>query len=119
MERELKVHGRRLAAVRRALLIMAEADGEDDGHSLHQETRRGYERVLEIAEDAGLLTAAEHVTLRDVADGWARQPPVARALLASFVSEVLEAARGPGLTALAQWLRTEPPSNPRSPEDRW
>ena len=113
MERELEVHGIRLAALRRALLVLAATDGEDDGRTLHPETRRGYERVLELAADSGLLTGAERAALQGVADGWARQAPVVRELLASFMSEVLEAARGPGLTVVAHWLRTEPASCPR------
>ena len=108
MEGNVQVAGKRLAIIRQALLILVATDGEDDGRALHPEARRGYGRVLQVAAEAGLLSEPERVLLLGVASGWNRQPTVVRELLAYFVSEVLEASRGPGLAAVVEWLRSQP-----------
>jgi hypothetical protein len=90
----------RLGAVLRAILVLHSTDGDDDGRELNLEARRGYEAVLELASGAGLLSADERRTLDEVISRWGRHPSVVRELLSCFVSEVIEAARGPGLAAV-------------------
>jgi len=104
MYRDAQTAGERVIAVLHALLILHSLDGEDDGRELNPEAQRGYNQVLAMAAEAGLLSDRERSTLEDVAARWGCHPAVVRELLVCLIAEIIDAARGPGLAAVADQM---------------
>lgn len=86
----------RVDAVLRALIALAEVDGEDDGRKLNREARQGYEAALRLERVAELIKEPEQQVLRGVIERWGCQSEVVRELFATLISELLAEPRIPG-----------------------
>ena len=101
----------RLAAVRAAILVLYDPDGDMRvGPDLSAEDRRFQLEVLRKAFEVGIIREDEHAILRQIVVLWSRHPLLVRELLCSFTSELVLAVHAPGLRAVARWLAegTEP-----------
>lgn len=95
----------RLTVIGRALYLLIDSTGEDDGRVLNPVTRLVNERVIRLALSYRVLSEYECNVLSGAMAQWHVLAPVTRELLVCFISELVAVAHEPaGLPAIAEAL---------------